>query len=112
MKWQRMRIVLVLCCLMAGLSTNTGTAASGFRSTTITINMDNEKCVGRITASLRDVPNVGAVSADVGKKTATVSPAGLRTPSPRALWEAVEKTGHAVVQLQGPQGTFTSKPEN
>jgi len=112
MKRQSVRIVLLICCLMAGLSVNTVAAASGFRSTTITINLDNEKCVGRITASLREVPNVGAVSADVGKKTATVSPAGLRAPSPRALWEAVEKTGHAVVRLQGPQGTFTSKPEN
>ena len=112
MKQQEVRFVLLGCLLAVGVMANLVEAASPARVTTITVKMENENCAKRITASLREVPNVGDVRADTERRVATVSPAGLRSPSARALWEAVEKTGHAVVQLQGPQGKFTSKPEN
>jgi hypothetical protein len=112
MRWKSFPIVLLGCLVGAGPGASAAEAASAFRATSITIKMENENCAKCITTSLREVPNVGEVTADSGKKVVTVSPVGLRAPSARALWEAVEKTGHVVVQLQGPQGKFTSKPEN
>jgi copper chaperone CopZ len=112
MTQQGVRVVLLGCPLMVALMVNVIEAASPARVTTITVKMENENCAKRITAALREVPNVGDVRADIARQIATVNPAGLRSPSARALWEAVEKTGHAVIQLQGPQGKFTSKPEN
>lgn len=112
MKQQEVRIVLLGCLLTVGPMVTAIEAASPARVTTITLKMENENCAKRITTSLREVPNVGELRSDVEKRTVMVTPAGLRSPSARALWEAVEKTGHAVVQLQGPQGKFTSKPEN
>jgi copper chaperone CopZ len=113
MKRQSVRMVVLGYIAVLGL-TAAAQAAPLFRGspTTITIKMENENCANRIVASLREVPNVGEVRTDLAKKVAVVAPAGLRSPSARAVWEAVEKTGHGVVQLQGPQGTFTSKPEN
>lgn len=113
MKQHGVPIVLLGCLLTVGLIITATEAASPARvtTTTITVKMDNDNCAKRITASLREVPNVSEVRADVERRIAIVSPTGLRSPSARALWEAVEKTGHAVVQIQGPQGKFTSKPE-
>jgi copper chaperone CopZ len=73
--------------------------------------MENENCAKRITAAVSEVPNAGGASANVAQRTVSVTPSGFRSPSARALWEAVEKTGHAVVRMEGPQGKFTSKPE-
>jgi len=111
MKRPSAQVVVLGCVLMAGVMVTAIEAASPAKTTTITIKMENENCAKRITTSIREVPNVGETRADVEKRIVTVIPAGQRLPSPRALWEAVEKTNHAVVQLQGPQGKFTSKPE-
>ncbi len=111
MKRPSARVVVLVSVLMVGLMVTAIQAASPAKTTTITIKMENANCASRITASIREVPDVGEARADVEKRIVTVTPAGLRLPSPRALWEAVEKTKHAVVQLHGPQGKFTSKPE-
>lgn len=112
MKTRSAKIVLWGCLLGFGLLSIATEAAIPLWTTTISVKLDNEKCVSRIVESLREVPNVAEARADLQKGTATVTPSVLRQPSPRALWEAVEKTGHAVVQMQGPRGKFTSKPEN
>lgn len=105
-------IVIAACLLTMGLMATTVEAALPGRATTIVVKMENENCAKRIADSLRAVPNVAEVRTDVKRQSATVIPAGMRSPSPRALWEAAENTGHAVSQLQGPHGTFTSKPGN
>jgi copper chaperone CopZ len=112
MKRQNPRIALLACLMIVSLMATAIEAASPVRATTITVKMENENCAKRIATGLREVPNVAEVRTDVKKQVATVIPAGMRSPSPRALWEAAENTGHAVSQLQGPHGTFTSKPEN
>lgn len=112
MKRQIGQWMVLGCVVTLGLIVAAAEAATPNRATTIIITMENENCANRIAASLREVPNVGEARADVPRRIVTVTPAGLRSPSPRALWEAVEKTSHTVVQLQGPHGKFTSKPEN
>jgi copper chaperone CopZ len=67
-------------------------------------------CARKIASKLYGVPGVVAVRTSVTANTATITPQQQRQPSPKALWEAVEKAGFKPVKLQGPQGVFVSKP--
>jgi Cu+-exporting ATPase len=69
-------------------------------------------CAKKIANALATVPGVAAVQTDLPTETAIVAPHEQKAPSPRALWEAVEKAGFQPVKLQGPAGTFTSKPKS
>lgn len=51
------------------------------------------------------------VETDVKAKTLTVTPRAQVVVSPKALWEAVEKGGDAPKKLEGPNGTYTNKPQ-
>ncbi len=55
---------------------------------------------------------MASVETNLKAKTAAVKPKPKAAPSPRALWEAVEKAGQKPVKLEGPSGTFTSKPQS
>jgi Cu+-exporting ATPase len=72
--------------------------------------LDCPSCAKRVEKAVAAVPGVATVKTDVDKQTATVTPQGDKTPSARALWEAVEKAGFMPVKLEGPGGTFKSKP--
>ena len=50
--------------------------------------------------------------ADAETQTATVTPDAAKAPSPKALWEAVEKAGYKPTKLVGPAGTFSAKPSS
>jgi len=67
-------------------------------------------CAKKIAANLQEVPGVGEVKADVQARTITVASRSQSAPSPRSLWEAVEKGGERPVRLEGPSGTYTQKP--
>jgi copper chaperone CopZ len=69
-------------------------------------------CAKKIAAKLYGVPGVIDVVTSVPDNTATITPQRLKQPSPRALWEAVEKAGFKPLKLEGPQGTFASKPRS
>ena len=60
--------------------------------------------------SVKSTAPAGAPQRDKSK-TAIVVPKGDATLSPLQLWEAVEKAGKVPVKLEGPSGTFTSKPK-
>ena len=51
------------------------------------------------------------VEPDLKAKTMTVTAKTNETVSPKAMWEAVEQTGHKPVKLEGPGGSFVSKPK-
>lgn len=69
-------------------------------------------CAKKIAAQVQAVPGVAAVQASVEASLLGVVPAARQNPSPRALWEAVEKAGYKPVRLEGPAGTFTSRPQS
>lgn len=69
-------------------------------------------CAKKIAGKLTAVSGVEQAQADVPKSLFVVTPAEHQTPSPKALWEAVEKAGYATVKLEGPGGTFTKKPKS
>jgi copper chaperone CopZ len=73
-------------------------------------NMHCANCARKIASKLFGVPGVVEVKCNVAANTATVMPQQRRQPSPKALWEAVEKAGFKPVKLVGPQGSFTNKP--
>jgi Cu+-exporting ATPase len=72
--------------------------------------LDCPTCAKKVEKVVAAVPGVAGVKTDVDKMTATVTPQANKMPSPRALWEAVEKAGFQPTKLEGPSGTFTSKP--
>lgn len=80
--------------------------------TTVTIKgMHCVSCAKKVTQKLKAVSNVADVKIDVKTSLATISPQKGKSASARALWEAVETAGYEPTKLQGPDGTFTSKPK-
>ena len=82
-------------------------------ATTITVpEMDCAGCAKKLGGKLTAVPGVAKVEYDVETRIIRVTPKGGAGLSPRALWEAVEKGGKGPGKLEGPAGTFTTKPAN
>lgn len=67
-------------------------------------------CVKKVTQVLMQVPGVGNVQANLQAKTVFVTPRSDVVPSPRAMWEATERINKVPAKMEGPSGTFTSKP--
>jgi copper chaperone CopZ len=81
--------------------------------TTISVKgMQCAACAGHVAESLQAIAGVEKAQADAAKATAIVTAKGNATPSPRALWEAIEKAGYTPVKLVAPSGTFTTKPKS
>jgi copper chaperone CopZ len=100
--------LLLVCCAVPSFSylhaAETGT-------TTIEIKgMHCAVCAGKVSKSLQQVAGVAQAQADATKANAVITPATDAKPSPRLLWEAVEKAGYVPLKLTGPSGVFTSKP--
>lgn len=67
-------------------------------------------CAQKIARKLYAVPGVVKVRTDVKKHVAVIVPEAARQPSPKALWEAVEKAGFEPVQLVCAAGKFEKRP--
>lgn len=67
-------------------------------------------CAQKIARKLYAVPGVVKVRTDVKKHVAVIVPEATRQPSPKALWEAVEKAGFEPVQLVCAAGKFDKRP--
>ena len=117
--WRVALVALVAFPLATTLAADEGrqvTAASGAAKTVYTTivvkGLHCESCAKKLMARLNTVRGVASSQADAKKGLALVVPKNPRQlPSPRAQWEAVEKAGYTPVKLQGPLGTFTSKPK-
>lgn len=80
-----------------------------------TITVPSMHCMGcakKMAGELYKVAGVGQVLANVEATTMTVRAKDGQLPSPRGLWEAVERAGYQPSRLQGPGGVFTSKPKS
>ncbi|MFO0866529.1 MAG: heavy-metal-associated domain-containing protein [Gemmataceae bacterium] len=73
--------------------------------------MHCENCARRISGKLYEVAGVKKVQVDVEKKVIWVHPKGAAQPSPRALWEAVERGNDRPTKLHTPYSVFASKPQ-
>ncbi|MEK6236952.1 MAG: heavy-metal-associated domain-containing protein [Planctomycetales bacterium] len=107
----RLTFALALAALLFPSSAVAKKTAATY--TTISVhNMHCGACAKKIAAKLYLVSGVLEVRADVKKNHAYVVPQKRATPSPRAMWEAVEKAGFKPVNISGPAGRFTKKPKN
>lgn len=68
-------------------------------------------CGKKIVQKLEQLPETQSASMNVEQKLVKVVAKPGQNLSPRLIWETVEKGGEQPVKLQGPAGTFTSKPE-
>jgi copper chaperone CopZ len=86
-------------------------AASPVTYTTIHVHdMHCADCAKQIARKLYALPGVVEVRADVNKNIAYVVPQKDKSLAPKAMWEAVESAGFKVARLEGPQGSYTTKP--
>lgn len=97
---------------IALLATNLVQAAEP-RATTISVEgMHCAGCASKVAGNLQAVAGVNKAQVDAAKAVAIVTAKSKAAPSPRALWEAVEKAGYKPTKLVGPAGTFTAKPKS
>ena len=81
-------------------------------ATTITIaGMHCGTCAKKVTNKLQALPNVMSAKVDVQTSLASVTPQKDKNLSPRMLWESVEAAGYQPTKIDGPSGTFTTKPK-
>ena len=83
-------------------------------SPTTAITVPDMHCMGcakKMATQLYAVPGVAKVDVNLPATAMVVSPKPGAAPSPRGLWEAIEKAGYKPTRLAGPSGTFTSKPQ-
>lgn len=73
--------------------------------------MDCVSCAKKVGNKVAEVKGVGKVEYNVQGRTVTVTPKTNETLSPKALWEAVVAAGQEPSKLEGPTGTFTTKPK-
>lgn len=110
----RTRTGSLAAAVMAALFLLVGHArAADPPATTITVpDMDCASCAKKLGAKVGEVPGVAKIEYSVETRTLKVTPQSGAAPSPKALWEAVEKGGKDPSKLEGPSGTFTKKPAN
>ena len=86
---------------------------AGPPASTVTIpEMDCAGCAKKLGQELIKVSGVAKAEYDVQARTIKLTHKPGATPSPKALWEAVEKGGKDPSKLEVPGGTFTKKPAN
>ena len=77
------------------------------------ITVDGMSCAGcakTVGKAVSAVEGVESAVADVKAKTLTVIAKKGAAPSPKAMWEAVEKAGYTPTRIEGAAGTFDKKP--
>jgi copper chaperone CopZ len=72
--------------------------------------LDCGHCAKKVAKGVVAVAGVAEVRYDLKTKAQWAIHKPGQTPSPRALWEAVERAEHEVQRLETPAGTHTSKP--
>lgn len=79
-------------------------------TTVVTVKSLCPNCGKKIVGRLKTLPGVSAAQMDVTQKTFTIQ--SNPNISPKSVWETVESNGELPIRLEGPGGTFTSKPKS
>ena len=113
----RLKIVGMLAIAMALIGFVQGSIAQtptpqGPATSILVPKMHCAGCAKKMAAELYKVQGVGQVFVNVEATTMTVRAKDGQAPSPRGLWEAVERAGYQPTRLEGPAGIFTSKPKS
>lgn len=96
---------MVLCLSLAAQSAAPAT-------TTLTVEeMHCAGCAKKVATKLVTVDGVAKVEVTLQTKSFVITPKPKATLSPKALWEVAEKAEAKPTKLEGPSGSFTSKPK-
>lgn len=110
--FNRRSIVLGLLSAVTLFGANRLQAAEPQVATITVQGMHCAGCASKVTRKLQAVSGVEKAQVDPAKGTALVTLKSDAAPSPRAMWEAVEKAGYKPTRLVGPTGTFSVKPKS
>lgn len=112
MKYRIAGFVSAFLLLAHALGLNAQTPAPAAPATVVTIpDMSCPSCAKKLTNELLKVSGVAQVQADIEGKTMTIRPKSGETPSPRLLWEAIERAGYHPSRLDAPGVSFKAKPQ-
>lgn len=111
-KLYRMILLIVACAGAGSLATAQQPTPPAVYTVIQVEEMHCDGCAKRIGSKLQATPGVKAIQYDVEKKLLWVHPNPGVTLSPKALWEAVERGNDRPLILQGPSGTFKTKPQS
>jgi len=110
MRFAKVTVMALMAVALASFAIAQGPAPA---STSILVpKMHCKGCAQTMATELYKVPGVRQVFVSVETTTMTVRAKDGQAPSPRGLWEAVERAGYQPSRLQGPGGVFTSKPKS
>ncbi len=108
---QMIRVSIVAIAALAMLQGHAAAAPIPANTIKLKVNdMHCKTCAKKIARKLYAVPGVVKVAANLKTHTALVTPQKQRNPSPRAMWEAVEKAGFKPVSLEVRGQKFKKKP--
>lgn len=96
--------------VLAGLASARGPAPAFTRVTLTELHCMG--CAKKISKQVTAVAGVAEMRVDLKAKTIWAIHKPGMTPSPKALWEAIERGDHKPTLMEGPQGKFTSKPQS
>jgi copper chaperone CopZ len=108
-----MRIRSACCLALALLVMASVSIAQTPQAATTKISLAKLHCQGcakKVAGQLTQVAGVESVQGDLPTATLVVTHKPGMLPSPKAMWEAVEKANHVPTKLEGPAGTFTARP--
>ena len=105
------RITRSMMLIALVLASSVVSAASPEPTTIFIKNMHCGHCAQKISRKLYSVASVKQVKTNYKRGFALVMPEATRQPSPKDLWEAVEKAGFKPVKIVTPEGAFDEKPE-
>ena len=108
MHWSRRKFVTALVAVP--FCTSQLQAAKHKVTTVYVKDMHCASCAKKIAGKLYTVPGVIKVQTNVSKGIAVILARPSKTPSPKALWEAVEAATFEPVKIASPLGEFTQKP--
>lgn len=108
----RRSVLLGILSASTLLAANLAQAADPPATTISVEGMHCAGCASKVAGKLQAVAGVNKAQVDAAKAVAVVSAKPNAAPSPRALWQAVEKAGYEPTKLVGPAGTFTAKPKS
>ena len=69
-------------------------------------------CAKKISKHVTAVPGVAEMRVDLKARTIWAMHRQGRTPSPKALWEAVEAADHRPTRMDTPADSYTAKPQS
>ena len=104
------RLMITATVLVAFSLVNTARSAEPAYTTVNVKGMCCKGCVQKVASNLYVIRGVREVRCSIEKQVVFVIPQQSVDLSPRAIWEAVEKTDAQPLRLAGPHGTFAERP--